>query len=167
MIKKTNRPTRSLRIRIRNSVFGKRKVTLDTSVILSDIVFDSKTAKEAVGKSTTDDEIMFTTIIYDECINFTGSKKNRKNMTKDEMDKQLKERFGGPIEIDTPSVEEMKKKYWVRDDEDLKILHSAELTRSKIIVTRDDDLLDPNMKGPKKVRIVEMYEYIGRKKSKK
>ena len=72
------------------------------------------------------------------------------------------ERFGVPIEVDLPSVEELKKKYFVRDIDDLKILHSAGQTKSKLIVTRDEDFMDKNVKGPKGVKIVEMYRYVGK-----
>jgi len=142
-------------------VFGKRKITLDSSVIISDVIFNSEVAKEAVEKSTSEDEMMFTNIIFDECVNFTD-KKNNKSMTKDEMEDELIERFGIPIEVDLPSDEELKKKYFIRDIGDLKILHSAEKTGSKLIVTRDEDLLDKKVKGPKGVKIVEMYKYVGK-----
>jgi len=152
---------------VRNKIFGKQKVTLDTSVIISDIVFDSEVAKEAVEKSTTEDEMMFTSIIFDECMNFTDSKKNRKSMTRDEMEDELIKRFGIPMEIKIPPIEELKGRFQIRDEEDLKILHSAERTRSKLIVTRDDDLLDPNLKGLRYTKVVEMYEYVGKKRPKK
>jgi predicted nucleic acid-binding protein len=154
-------------IRIRNCVFGKRKVTLDTNVILSDVAFGSDAAKEAVEKSTSDDQMMFTSIIYDECMKFTGSKNNKKGLTKDEMDKELKDRFGEPEKVDIPSKEELHKKFRIRDEDDYKILHSAEHTRSKIIVTKDNDFLDPKTKGPKWAKIMNVNQYIGKSKFKK
>jgi len=68
--------------RFRVFVFGKRKVTLDSSVIISDVIFDSEVAKEAVEKSTSEDEMMFTNIIFDECVSFIDKKKNKEGMTK-------------------------------------------------------------------------------------
>jgi len=140
----------------------KTKVTLDPSVIISDVAFGSEGAKEAVRKSTTEDMMMFTEVIYDECMKFPDKRKNKTGITKEYMDKELKERFDEPIGMVLPPDEELYEIYWVRDKNDYKILYSAHHTGSRILVTRDGDFFDPKLKVPEGLKIVEMYAYIGK-----
>jgi predicted nucleic acid-binding protein len=86
-------------------------------------------------------------------------------MTEEEMEDELIKRFGVPIEIDVPPIERLKEKYTIRDDDDYKILYSAERTRSKIIVTRDKDFFDLAIRGPKGIKIINIDEYVGKKQT--
>jgi len=142
-----------------NDLFSrKKKVTLDTNVILSGLMFDSKTCMDAIEKSTTDDQMMMTNIIYAECLQQT--KKQNSPKTEAELKEQMRQHLPDPTHIDLPPDTELKKMYTIRDDKDLKILYSAEATRSEVLVTGDKDFYESNFKGPKNVKILKPHDYL-------
>jgi predicted nucleic acid-binding protein len=114
----------------------------------------------------TDDRLMLTNIIYDECLGYADKKGAR--ATKDEVSKKIKEISPDIIEIRrVPKDSKLSKKYKIRDVNDLKILYSADKTKSVILVTMDDDFSD--VKGLK-AKVMKPKDYLiedkGRKKSK-
>jgi len=127
----------------------KRNVTLDSNVLISYVISkkDDSIVKKVVTKSVTDDRLMLTDVIFDECLRHTERRKAR--VSKEEMSGMLKELSSEIIKITpVPSNEELAERYKIRDKKDLKILYSVEMTDSVILVTYDDDFFD-NVEGVK------------------
>jgi len=138
---------------------NRRNVTLDSSVLISYVISkkNDSVVKKVVTKSTTDDRLMLTDIIADECIAYTD--KPRANVFKDIMWKRLKELCPHIIEVrPMPSAEELQRKYKIRDLKDVKILYSVEMTNSVILVTYDDDFFD-GVEGVN-AKIVKPVDYL-------
>jgi len=143
----------------------KRKVTLDSSVLISYVISkrDDSVVKKVVTKSTRDDRLMLTDVIMDECVKYTEGRKAR--ASKEEMTTKLKELSPRIIKISpVPPESELLKKYNIRDKTDLPILYSVETTKSVIFVTLDDDFTD--VKGLK-AKIMRPGEYLYDDKGKK
>jgi len=120
---------------------NRRNVTLDTSVLIAWVISkkDDSIVKKVVLKATSEDRLMLTDIIYDECLKYECKRKTK--ASKGEIAMKLKE-LGPVIKISpVPSNEELLKKYRVCDLNDLKILYSVDMTDSVILVTYDDDFM--------------------------
>jgi len=118
----------------------KRNVTLDTNVLIAYVISkrNNSLSKKVVMKSITDDRLMLTDIIMDECLSYARSP--RAKVTTAEMKEKLKEISDHIIELKPiPSVKELAERYRIKDINDLKILYSVEMTDSVILVTYDDD----------------------------
>ncbi|MCL2032012.1 MAG: PIN domain-containing protein [Methanomassiliicoccaceae archaeon] len=142
----------------------KRNVTLDSSVLISYVIskHNDTTVKKVVTKSVTDDRLMLTDVIFDECLRYTDKRKSR--TTKENMSMKLRDVSPKIIDISpVPSTEELMKKYKVRDLDDLKILYSVEMTDSVILVTLDDDFTD--VEGIK-AKIMRPEQYLFEEKDK-
>jgi len=116
---------------------------LDSNILISYIISkrDNTIVKKVVIKSITDDRLMLTDVICDECRKYAGKK--GATVTEDDISNKLIEICPGIINISpVPSEEELLKKYNIRDKSDLKILYSVEMTDSVILVTLDDDFTD-------------------------
>jgi len=84
---------------------------------------------------------MLTDVIFAECQKYADKRGSR--TSEEEMSRKLKELSPEIIDVSSvPSNEELKKKYKIRDLEDMKILYSVEMTNSVILVTLDDDFSD-------------------------
>jgi len=145
----------------------KRNVTLDSNVLISYVISkrDNTVTRKVVTKSVTDDRLMLTDVILEECITFADKPKGKKlGLTKEKIDSELNELSKNIINISpVPSEEELKRKYRIRDRGDLKILYSVEMTDSVILVTWDDDFTD--VKGLK-AKIMKPPEYLNESKKK-
>lgn len=164
-VSRTFRKKENVAKRIGNT---KRNVTLDSNVLVSYVVSkrDNTVNKKVVTKSTTDDRLMLTDVIYEECLRYADKPKAR--ATKEEMTVGLKGITPHIIDISpVPPDSELMKKYKIRDQKDLKILYSVDMTDSVILVTMDDDFSD--VKGMK-AKIMNPAEYLrddGKKKNQK
>ncbi|MCL2142675.1 MAG: type II toxin-antitoxin system VapC family toxin [Methanomassiliicoccaceae archaeon] len=121
-----------------------RKVTLDTSVLIAWVLSKKERSlyRVVVRKAVTEDILMLTDIIWDECLDFADKKRGRKaNITREDIDAKLRELSVDVVHIrPIPTDNELKAMgYSIRDDDDLKILYSADITNSVILVTKDDD----------------------------
>ena len=142
----------------------KRNVTLDSNVLISYVVSkgDDTVNKKVVTKSITDDRLMISDVIYDECVAY--AKRPKARVTEAEIAKTLKE-LGPIINISpVPSDSDLLKKYRIRDAKDLKILYSVDMTDSVILVTMDDDFTD--VEGLKAL-IMDPPQYLREKGGKK
>jgi predicted nucleic acid-binding protein len=146
------------------SLKQRRNVTLDSNVLISYVISkrDDTIVRKVVIKSVTDDRLMLTDVIFAECQKYADKHESR--TTKDEMSRKLKELSPEIIDISpVPSNDELKKRYKIRDLEDMKILYSVEMTNSVILVTLDDDFSD--VKGLK-AKIMRPGEYLYEEKGK-
>jgi len=129
----------------------KRNVTFDTNILIAWILSKKEGSiyRVAVTKAVTDDRLMLTDIIWDECLGFADKKSGKKaNVSKADIAAKLKGLGLKVIPIKPiPTDDELKARgYRIRDNKDLKILYSVNMTESVILVTRDDDF-DGNVKG--------------------
>jgi len=154
-VSRTFRRKKNVAKRIGNT---KRNVTMDSSVLISYVISkkDNTINKKVVTKSTTDDRLMLTDVIYQECLKYTRGKNAR--VTKEEMSGKLKMIAPEIISISpVPSEKDLMKKYRIRDKNDLKILYSVDMTDSVILVTVDDDFSD--IEGLK-AKVMRPTEYL-------
>lgn len=133
---------------------------MDSNVIISGVTYGSKTANKAIDRSVEDDRLMMTNVIYDECMKH--ARDNKKSQSK--MKKRLDEIAPEVMEIEVPPIGELEGRYYIRDPDDYKILYSAEVTGSKILVSGDKDFHDKKVKGPKRTRIVKTADYANGKR---
>ncbi|MCL2712515.1 MAG: hypothetical protein FWD37_04495 [Methanomassiliicoccaceae archaeon] len=129
---------------IRGFAAEKRKITIDSNVIIASVfskrVPDESTSQRVIIKCKTCDIPILTDIIVDECLK-RARKPNSKTSTQT-MKEKLNNISPSIIELKPiPSVEELMKKYNIRDKRDLKILYSADKTDSVILITQDKDFL--------------------------
>ena len=90
------------------------------SDILSHIKRDDTIVRKVVTKSVTDDRLMLTDVIIEECLNYSAKK--RAKVSKEEMYKTLKD-LSDIINISPiPPDKELSKMYKICDPNDLKIL---------------------------------------------
>ena len=121
----------------------RRKVTLDSNVLISYVISkkDNTINKKVVIKSVTDDRLMLSDVIFEECLRHADGKKAR--ATREEIASKLLEISPEIIQISpVPPTEDLLMRYKIRDLSDLKILYSVEMTESVILVTMDDDFSD-------------------------
>jgi predicted nucleic acid-binding protein len=91
--------------------------------------------------------------------------KQRARVSGDIMWERLRELCPQIIEVKPmPSVDELQKRYKIRDVKDLKILYSVEMTDSVILVTYDDDFFD-SVEGVT-ARIIRPADYLYEDESK-
>jgi len=136
----------------------KRNITLDTSVLIAWIItkHEDSIVKKVVTKSITDDRLMLTDIIYEECLKYADKRKSK--ASNEEITAKLSALSPKIIKISPiPSDEELLKRYRIRDTNDLKILYSVEMTDSVILITYDDDFSD--IEGVK-AKIMDPVEYL-------
>jgi len=94
----------------------KRNVTLDTNVLIAYVISkeNNSLSKKVVMKSITDDRLMLTDIIMDECLSYT--RLPRAKVTTAEMREKLKEISDHIIELKPiPSVKELAERYRIKD----------------------------------------------------
>ena len=136
----------------------KRKVTLDSNVLIAFIVSkrNNTIIKKVVLKSVTEDQLMLTDVIYNECLLYAEQKGAR--ASREEVSGNLVEISPKIIKITPmPSKEELLKRYQIRDEKDLQILFSVDKTKSVILVTMDKDF--ENATGVEAV-IMDPKEYL-------
>jgi len=154
-ISRTFRRRRNVAKRLGNR---KRNVTLDSNVLIAYVTSkkDNSVVRKVVTKSMTDDRLMLTDVIYEECLKYANKKNSR--ATRGYISQELKSVQPNIIDISPiPSDADLLKKYKIRDKTDLKILYSVDMTDSVILVTMDDDFSD--VEGLK-ARIMEPKEYL-------
>ena len=129
-------------------LFNRRKVTLDTNILVSYIISkkDKSVVKSVVTKTIRDDELIITDIIRDEVLAYAD--KNGALATRSELQRKI-DGLGVPIISigPAPSGKDLQRRYGIRDIKDGKILYSVETTESVILVTYDDDFFDGKLKG--------------------
>ncbi len=121
-------------------LFNKRKVTLDSNVLISGLIYNSSEANDAIRKSVIDDELMLTNIIIVECVGH--SKKKGVKFTEEQILEKLHELRPEPIVLELAPESELRDRYYIRDEKDYKILFSVDKTNSELLVTGDNDYFD-------------------------
>jgi predicted nucleic acid-binding protein len=141
----------------------RRNVTLDTSVLVAWIISKKEGSlyRVVVTKAVTEDRLMLTDVIWDECLDFANKKRGRKiGITKEAIATKLRELDAKVIPIKpVPSNDELRAMgYDMRDIGDLGILYSVNMTDSVILVTKDDDFMG-DVKGIQ-AKIMDPKSYV-------
>jgi len=141
-------------------VIEKRRITIDSNVIIAAAFSkndpDNSASQRVIIKCRTQDIPMLTDIIADECLK--RARKPNSRVSASAMNMILNEISFEIMELKPiPSADELAKKYKIRDKRDLKILFSADMTDSVIIITQDKDFFE-GVEGIK-ARIIDIYEY--------
>ncbi len=126
--------------------------------MISGLLYNSLDANRVIKKSTTDDELIITNIILVECARH--SKKKGVKFTEEEIIGRVKS-LGEPIILEVAPMDELKERYYIRDDDDYAILFSVDETDTEILVTGDKDYFDPRypVKGIR-ARILKPKQYL-------
>ncbi len=121
---------------------GRRKVSVDANVLLAAIVYRSKTMPILLDRINQCDTLIVSNIILFQCTRHA----NREECTLSE--KQIRDAVlkicPDVVEIELLSVEDLRKRYSIRDESDLETLYSVDATGSDIFITGDRDFYDPN-----------------------
>jgi predicted nucleic acid-binding protein len=139
---------------------AKRRITIDSNVIIAAVFSkggpDESTAQRAIIKCKTHDIPMLTDIVADECLK--RARKPRSRVSISTMRTRLNDISSEIINLKPiPSIGELKKKYKIRDVRDLKILYSADITDSVIVITQDKDFF-AGVDGIH-AKVMDIYEY--------
>ena len=111
---------------------------------------------DTIKKAEEDDHLIIPSTIEKECLNYT--KKKKAKISEKTMRVRLSELDAEHPYVQVPTIREMKGEYWIRDEDDYKILYSANKTRADLLVTGDDDYYD-NVKGLKNTQIIRPRQY--------
>ena len=139
------------------SLFRKRRVMLDSNVLISAIAYKTEDSVAVMDKAKNDDFPVMTSVVRDECVDFTKKKKCR--ISKKQMEKELDSFSDDIVDVKLPKQNVLKSKYRIRDEDDYKVLHAAEVADADILVTGDEDFYD-NVKGPKKTIVIRPKRYL-------
>lgn len=119
---------------------NKSKVTVDTGIIVAALIYKSSTLRNVLETVKEKDEMMLSNIILFQCKR--QSKKRNCPYTSEEIEKMIRDIFPDVVRVDLVPLEVMKALYRIRDDDDLEILYSADMTDSEIILSSDRDFFD-------------------------
>ena len=135
-----------------------RNITMDTSVVIAFLTSKKEggIVRKVFAKAKNQDDIQMTDIIWDEAVAF--SKKLDTAFSEEQIKAFLANISETVIQLKPlPELEELVKKYKIRDSNDLQILYSAEMTKSVILITRDKDFDDAEGLD---IELMDMVKYL-------
>ncbi len=137
----------------------RKRVMIDTGVIMAVVAYRSKSLRPLFDKARREDDLVISNIILMQCARQAGKKKC--GLSRDEIIGRVKELCPDVVEIAVVPLEELKKKYSIRDESDLEVLHSADMLDADILVTGDKDFFDP-VNSPRGIRaaIMRPVDYL-------
>ena len=130
---------------------------LDSNILISALAYKSEQSVKAVEKAETDDHLILPSVVEQECIEYTRKRK-KAVISERTMHNRLSKLDAERVTVVTPKVSELKKRYYIRDENDYKILNAADKTNTDIFVTGDKDYFD-NVKGLDKTDILHPTTY--------
>jgi predicted nucleic acid-binding protein len=137
----------------------KRRVTVDTGLIVAAVIYGSAKSRELIDTVKAKDELVMTNIILLQCTR--QGRKKKCPISEREIERRVREMCPDVVYIELIPLEQLKERYSMRDDSDLEVLYSADMTDSQIIIASDHDFHDPNnpVKGVK-AKIMWPDEYL-------
>lgn len=137
----------------------KRRVSVDANVLMAAIAYRSKVVPLVLDKIRTHDELIVSNIILFQCTRQSGKKGC--NLDEESIRKAVLDICPDVAMIEILPIEELRKRYSIRDEEDLEVLYSVDATDSDILVTGDKDFYDVD-RPPRgvKVRFMRPREYL-------
>lgn len=140
-------------------LFNRRRVSVDANVLMAAIAYRSKVAPRVLSKIKDRDKLIVSNIILFQCTR--QSMKRKCPLDEDQIRKAVFEICPDVVEIDIIPLEELKKRYKMRDESDLETLYSVDMTNSEILVTGDDDFFDAkNPPQGVKVQFMRLNDYL-------
>ena len=137
----------------------RRTVVVDTGVIMAVVAYRSKSLVPVFDKARREDDLVISNIILMQCARQAGKKKC--SLDRDEIIARVRELCPNVVEIAIVPLEELRRKYRMRDDSDLEVLYSADVLDADILITSDGDFFDEK-RPPRgiRARIMRPLEYL-------
>lgn len=147
--------------KIKSKSGRRRRVLLDTNVLMSAFGFKSKYPKKAIAKSMRFDKLKHTDVVDKELRNHIYGKSKNEQKMKSDIEKGL-EKIPDPEKTNTIEKEELARRYPEINEKDRKIVHAVKSTRSDILVSGDKGLI----KETKRIglKAVTPKDYVEKKK---
>ena len=119
---------------------SKRRVSVDANVLMAAIAYRSKVAPLVLDRIRSRDNLVVSNIILLQCTRQAG----KKNCCLDEdaIRRAVLEICPDVAVIEVLPLEELRRRYSIRDEGDLEVLYSADATHSEILITGDKDFFD-------------------------
>ncbi len=137
----------------------KRKVSVDANVLMAAIAYKSKVAPLVLDKIRSRDDLIVSNIILLQCTRQAGKKNCQ--LDADSIRKAVLNICPEVVMIEVLPLEELHKRYSIRDEGDLEVLYSVDATHSDILITGDKDFYDKSWPpSGVKVRIMRPREYL-------
>ncbi len=138
---------------------SRRKVSVDANVLIAAVVYRSKQMPRVLDSIRSRDELIVSNIILFQCTR--QAMKSKCPLTSEEIREAILDICPDVVEIEIVPVEDLRRRYSMRDDSDLETLYSVDMTRSEILVTGDDDFFDEkNPPRGVKVRYMRPRDYL-------
>ena len=138
---------------------SRRKVSVDANVLMAAIAYKSKVTPQVLDRIRSRDELIVSNIILLQCTRQANKKNCR--LDEDAIRRAVLEICPDVVMIEVIPLEELRRRYSIRDEGDLEVLYSADATHSDILITGDKDFYDENWppRGAK-VRFMRPREYL-------
>lgn len=118
----------------------KRRVSVDANVLMAAIAYRSKVAPQVLDRIRDRDDLIVSNIILLQCTRQAGKKNCR--LDEEAIRRAVLEICPDVVVIELLPLEELRKRYSIRDEGDLEVLYSADVTHSDILITGDKDFYD-------------------------
>ena len=141
----------------------KDRIVIDSGVIMAVVAYRSRRLLPVFEKAKKEDDLVISNIILMQCAR--QANKEKCELSRDEIIAKVKELCPNVVEIAILPLEELKKRYSIRDDSDLEILYTADVLDADIIIASDSDFFD--IRNPPKgirARIMHPMEYLRRRR---
>ena len=139
------------------------RIVVDTGVIMAVVAYESKRLRPVFEKARREDDLIISNIILMQCAR--QADKRKCSLSKEEIISRVKELCPNVVEIAIVPLDELRERYFVRDESDLEILYSADMLNADILITSDDDFFD-EQRPPRGIRATFMrpMEYLRRRR---
>lgn len=122
------------------SLRSRRRVSVDANVLMAAIAYRSKVAPLVLDKIRSKDDLIVSNIILLQCTRQAG-KKNCP-LDREAIRRAVLEICPDVVMIELLPLDELRRRYSIRDEGDLEVLYSADATHSDILITGDKDFYD-------------------------
>ncbi len=139
--------------------FGKRRVSVDANIIMAVVAYNSKSLPPVFDRIRRKDTLVVTNIIMMQCLRQTRKKQCR--LTEEQIRTAVLGLCPEITIVDILPLEELRKRYSIRDESDLETLHSIAASGTDVFITGDGDFRDPKRPiGGVKVVVLTPNEYL-------
>lgn len=141
------------------SFLKRRRVSVDANLLMAAVAYKSKIMPEVIDKVRKRDTLVISNIIMFQCTR--QSLKKKCNLAAEEISDAIFAMNPEVVMVDILPVEELSKRYSIRDESDLETLYSIDMSDTEIFLTGDDDFYDP-IRPPTgvSVRFMRPREYL-------
>ena len=142
---------------------NKDRIVIDSGVIMAVVAYRSRRLLPVFEKAKNEDDLVISNIILMQCAR--QADKDKCELSRDEIITKVKELCPNVVEIAILPLEELRERYFMRDESDLEILYSADMLNADILITSDKDFFDEK-RPPKglRARIMHPMEYLRRRR---